>query len=138
MPKVRNCRWKEYDVSVDIRLEVRREVRRWKLARSFTPTTLQNACEFLKQQGYVILDRVFRGKELQQIVTDCDRLMARERELHFDPGDGPESPDDAEMEAYLARTYKVRRGRAGSSHEENPSHPRPEPQYSLAGAGGRR
>ena len=73
----------------------------------FDPDHGQEACEFLKQQGYVIFDRVFRGKELQQITSDCDRLMAEERQVPFDPGDGPESPDDAEIEAYLARTYKV-------------------------------
>ena len=73
----------------------------------FDPDDSREACEFLKQQGYVIFDRVFRGKELEQIITDCDRLMARERRFPFDPGDGPESPDDAEMEAYLAGTYKV-------------------------------
>ena len=52
----------------------------------FDPDHRGEACEFLKQQGYVIFDRVFRGKELQQITSDCDRLMAEEREVPFDPG----------------------------------------------------
>jgi len=77
------------------------------VCKVFDPERTQEGCEYLKQQGYVIFDRVFRGKELQQLIADCDRLLAREREYHFDPGDGPESPDDAEIEAYLTRTYKV-------------------------------
>ena len=76
-------------------------------SKRFNRNNRQQAGEFLKQQGYVIFEQVLRGEALHRITSDCERLMASEREVPFDPGDGPESPDDAAMEAYLAGTYKV-------------------------------
>ena len=39
LPEMWNRRWKEYDGFADMKPEVRREVRRWKRARSLTRTT---------------------------------------------------------------------------------------------------
>ena len=64
------------------------------------------AVEHLQEHGYVIWEGMLSKHELQRITSDVEEILVRERETPFEPGDGPESPDDEAVRAYLADSYQ--------------------------------
>ena len=62
---------------------------------------------YLEEHGVAVIESMLTPKELERYRNDLDEIMARERDVPFDPGDGPECPDDAAMEAYLAKSYRI-------------------------------
>ena len=67
----------------------------------------QEALQHLGEHGFAVIESMLAEDELREIRQAVDEMMAREREAPFDPGDGPATPDDAAMEAYLGKAYKV-------------------------------
>ena len=57
----------------------------------------KDALDSLMQAGYVVIENVLGNEELRHFSSAYDDIMTQEREAPFDPGDGPESPDDMEM-----------------------------------------
>ena len=68
---------------------------------------LTAASEHLSQQGYVILEDLLEPDLLEQLRSALDELFKREREVPYDPGDGPGAPEDAVTEAYLDGSYAI-------------------------------
>ena len=69
--------------------------------------SLTEIAQQLNRQGYVVLESILNRTELDQMQSDVDALMAREREEPFDPGDGPPAAEDAQIEAFLADSYQL-------------------------------
>jgi hypothetical protein len=67
----------------------------------------KDALDSLMQTGYVVIENVLGNEDLRHFSSAYDDIMAREKEAPFDPGDGPESPDDGEMADYLGQAYKI-------------------------------
>lgn len=65
------------------------------------------AVQHLKDRGYVVIEGMLPKDELEQISDEVDEILALEREHPFEPEDGPSSPDDAAMEEYMAKSYKI-------------------------------
>ena len=61
----------------------------------------------LTDQGYVLLEGLLPPAELDSLRTELETLFERERSAPYDPGDGPVHPDDADIEQYLADSYRV-------------------------------
>lgn len=67
----------------------------------------KEALEHLGEHGFAVIESMLTDAELQEIRSAVEEMMTRERESPFDPGDGPQTDDDAAMEAYLAEAYKL-------------------------------
>ncbi len=61
----------------------------------------------LAREGYVVVEGLLSNDEVADAQQTIAGLLAREREQPFEPGDGPARPEDAEIEAYLAASYKI-------------------------------
>ena len=61
----------------------------------------------LREHGFAVIESMLTDEELGEIRQAVEEMMARERQAPFDPGDGPASEDDVDMEAYLAEAYKI-------------------------------
>ena len=66
---------------------------------------LEAAVRHLDQHGYVVLQRILDEKLLQQLRQEVDEIFDREQREPFDPGDGPPTPDDAAIEAFISENY---------------------------------
>jgi hypothetical protein len=67
----------------------------------------QEALQHLGEHGFAVIESILAADELREIRQAVEEMLALERKTPFDPGDGPATQDDAEMEAYLADVYKV-------------------------------
>ena len=95
---------------------------------------LAAAIRHLDQEGYVVLEGILDRTRLQRIRGEVDRLFEQEQRQPFDPGDGPEGPDDdCHRSLHLGELHRLG-GRSGSNHEEDPPHPCTQREYLLAGA----
>ncbi len=68
-----------------------------------------SALSHLEDQGYVVIHNVLSPDQLAAARSAVDALFATERESPFDPGEGTPTAEDAEIEAYLARSYPITR-----------------------------
>ncbi|MCY3759174.1 MAG: phytanoyl-CoA dioxygenase family protein [Acidobacteria bacterium] len=66
---------------------------------------LEAAIRHLDQEGYVVLEGLLDRKRLQRIRGEVDRLFEQEQRQPFDPGDGPEGPDDDAIQAFISESY---------------------------------
>ena len=66
---------------------------------------IEAAIRHLDQEGYVVLEGILDGKRLQRIRGEVDRLFEQEQRQPFDPGDGPEGPEDDAIEAFISESY---------------------------------
>ncbi len=71
------------------------------------PLNLKKTADQLTSEGYVVLEGLLPPKELAPLTAALQALFEREREVPYDPGDGPAQPDDGEIEQYLAASYRV-------------------------------
>ena len=68
---------------------------------------LDATLEHLSDQGYAVVENVLNKRQLEEIRTVIDELMAKERETPFEPEDGPPSSDDAAIEKFFTDSYTV-------------------------------
>ena len=68
---------------------------------------VEEALAHLHEDGYVVLEGLLTPDELRMIRNDAAELFARERADPYEPQDGPESPDDIELNEYFAKTYNI-------------------------------
>lgn len=68
---------------------------------------LESSLDFLTEHGYVVLEGLLDQSSLEQISNEVDRIFDQEREIPYDPGDGPLLTDDRAIEAYLGKSYEV-------------------------------
>lgn len=72
-----------------------------------TNDDLQEVEHHLREHGVAVVESMLVDKELQEIQQAVDEMMAAEREVPFDPGDGPAAECDEATEAYMAGAYRV-------------------------------
>ena len=65
------------------------------------------AVEYLLDHGYVVFENMLQGGELEKLRNDVAAIFAAEREEPFAPGDGPSSPGDDDLDAYMAQSYMI-------------------------------
>tara|TARA_B100000949_G_C14247981_1_gene436742 strand:+ start:189 stop:1133 length:945 start_codon:yes stop_codon:yes gene_type:complete len=65
------------------------------------------ALDHLHDKGYVVIENVLKSEEVDKIRNDLDDIMEKERENPFDPGDGPEMPNDSEIKSFIEKSYKT-------------------------------
>lgn len=70
-------------------------------------TNSESALRHLNDHGYVVIENVLPVSDVDEIRQAVEALMRREREAPFEPEDGPGSPDDAAIEAFLRAGYTV-------------------------------
>ena len=68
---------------------------------------VEEALAHLHEDGYVVLEGLLSQDELRKIRNDATELFARERAEPYEPEDGPESPDDIELNEYFGKTYNI-------------------------------
>ena len=68
---------------------------------------IQSKLHHLWEHGYVVLEGVLAGAELDTLRDQVDAVFAQERMAPFKPEDGRRNPEDASIEAFLAENYTV-------------------------------
>ena len=65
------------------------------------------AVNYLLEHGYVVVENMLEGGELEKLRSDVADIFASAREEPFAPGDGPAAPGDDELDAYMAESYMI-------------------------------
>ena len=65
------------------------------------------ATDYLLEHGYLVIEGLMGKEERAEISDEVDEIMAREREDPYDAGDGAGSPDDEELDRWMADSYEI-------------------------------
>lgn len=68
---------------------------------------LEPALDYIQEHGYVVIENMLEKNDVQEIKEATDRIFELERQAPFDPGDGPQLPDDHVLEKYLTKNYDM-------------------------------
>lgn len=63
--------------------------------------------DHLMEHGYVVVENMLVGDDLEEIKGAIAQQFAKERENPFDPGDGPEGLQDVEIREYFRENYTI-------------------------------